>query len=135
MPAKRFLLVYAITLPIFFGIDLVWLGVVANAFYPRHLGHLLGDSVRWAPAILFYLVYIAGIVFFAIKPAVEAGNARLALVNGAFLGFLAYATYDLTNQATMRDWPLIVTVVDLMWGTVLTGTVAVVSYLVSRRLG
>jgi uncharacterized membrane protein len=135
MPVKRFLLVYAITLPIFFGIDLVWLGVVANAFYPRHLGHLLGGQVQWIPAVLFYLLYIAGIVFFAVKPAIEAGRARLALINGAFLGLVAYATYDLTNQATMRDWPLIVTVVDLIWGTALTGTVAIVSYLVSRRLG
>jgi uncharacterized membrane protein len=134
MPVKRFLLVYAITLPIFFGIDLVWLGVVANAFYPRHLGHLLGDGVQWAPAVAFYLLYIGGIVFFAVKPAIEAGKPGRAPVNGALLGLVAYATYDLTNQATMRDWPLIVTVVDLIWGTVLTGTVAVVSCLVSRRL-
>jgi len=83
----------------------------------------------------FYLLFIAGTVFFAVKPAIEAGKARRALVNGAFLGLVAYATYDLTNQATMRDWPVIVTVVDLIWGTVLTGTVSVVSYLVSRRVG
>ncbi len=134
MPVKRLLFTYAITLPIFFGIDLVWLGVVANAFYPRHLGHLLGHEVRWVPAVLFYLLFISGIVHFAVRPAIEAGRARRALVNGAFLGLVAYATYDLTNQATMRDWPVIVTVVDLIWGTVLTGTVAVVSYLVSRRL-
>ena len=135
MPLKRILLVYAITLPIFFGIDLVWLGAVANQFYPRHLGHLLGDEVHWIPAVLFYLLFIAGIVFFAVKPAIEAGRAWRALANGAFLGLVAYATYDLTNQATMRDWPLIVTVVDLIWGTALTGTVAIVSYLVSRRVG
>jgi len=135
MPVKRFLLVYAITLAVFFGIDIVWLGIVARDFYPRHLGHLLAAQVQWTPAILFYLLFIAGIVFFAVKPAIEAGRAGRALVNGAFLGLVAYATYDLTNQATMRDWPLIVTVVDLIWGTVLTGTVAVVSYLVSRRVG
>jgi uncharacterized membrane protein len=135
MPVKRLLLVYAITLPIFFGIDFVWLGVAASTFYPRHLGHLLGDQVRWIPAVLFYLLFIAGIVFFAVRPAIETGGARRALVNGGFLGLVAYATYDLTNQATMRDWPLIVTVVDLARGTVLTGTVAGVSYLVSRRVG
>ena len=135
MPVKRLLLTYAITLPIFFGIDSVWLGLVANTFYPRHLGHLLSDQVRWVPAVLFYLLFISGIVFFAVRPAIEAGRARLALFNGAFLGLVAYATYDLTNQATMRDWPVIVTVVDLIWGTVLTGAVAVISYLVSRRLG
>jgi uncharacterized membrane protein len=134
MPVKRFLLVYAITLPIFFGIDIVWLGIVARDFYPRYLGHLLAGQVQWTPAVVFYLLYIAGIVFFAVKPAIEAGSARRALINGAFLGLVAYATYDLTNQATMRAWPLIVTVVDLMWGTALTGTVAVVSYLVSRRV-
>jgi uncharacterized membrane protein len=135
MPVRRFLLVYAITLPIFFGIDLVWLGVVANTFYPRHLGHLLSAQVQWIPAILFYLLFIAGIVFFAVRPALAAGGARRALFNGAFLGLVSYATYDLTNQATMRDWPVIVTVVDLMWGSVLTGSVSVVSYLISRRLG
>jgi uncharacterized membrane protein len=134
MPVKRFLLVYAITLAIFFGIDIVWLGIVARDFYPRYLGHLLAGQVQWTPAVVFYLLYIAGIVFFAVKPAIEAGSARRALINGAFLGLVAYATYDLTNQATMRDWPVIVTVVDLIWGTVLTGSVAVVSYLVSRRL-
>ena len=135
MPLRRFLLVYAITLPIFFGIDFVWLGLVANTFYPRLLGHLLGGEVHWIPAVLFYLLFIAGIIFFAVRPAVEAGGARRAMVNGAFLGLVSYATYDLTNQATMRDWPVIVTVVDLMWGTVLTRAVAGVSYLVSRRLG
>jgi uncharacterized membrane protein len=135
MSVRRFLLVYAVTLPIFFGIDLVWLGLVANAFYPHHLGHLLSAQVQWIPAILFYLLYIAGIVYFAVKPAIEAGRAGRALVNGAFLGLVAYATYDLTNQATMRDWPVIVTVVDLMWGSVLTGSVAVASYLISRRVG
>jgi uncharacterized membrane protein len=135
MPLKRFLIIYAVTLPIFFGIDLIWLGVVASTFYPRHLGHLLSGQVHWVPAILFYLVFIAGIVFLAVKPAAEARKAGRALVNGAVLGFVAYATYDLTNQATMRDWPLVVTVIDLVWGTVLTGSVAGVSYLISRQVG
>jgi len=134
MPFRRALLIYAATLPIFFAVDLVWLGVVANTFYPRHLGHLLSAQVQWVPAILFYLLFIAGIVFFAVRPALEAGRARRALVNGAFLGLVAYATYDLTNQATMRDWPVIVTVVDLVWGTVLTGSVAWASYQVGRRI-
>ena len=106
-----------------------------ETFYPRHLAHLLSANVNWSAAILFYLVFIAGIVFFAVKPALEAGNSLRALAYGAFFGFLAYATYDLTNHATMKDWPAIVTVVDLAWGTVLTGTVAVATYLVSRRLG
>jgi uncharacterized membrane protein len=134
MTFSRSLLVYGITVPIFFAIDLVWLVVVARSFYRQHLGHLLAAEVRWGPAILFYLVFIAGIVFFAIRPAIEAGSALRALTYGAFLGFLAYATYDLTNHATMRGWPAIVTVVDLIWGTVLSASVAFLSYQVSSRV-
>jgi uncharacterized membrane protein len=125
---------YAITLAIFFAIDLVWLGVVAKTFYQRHIGHLLSPDVNWGAAILFYLVYIGGIVFFAVKPAFDDGSAMSALVRGAVFGFMAYATYDLTNQATMKDWPVLVTVVDLAWGTVLTATVAYLSYQASSRL-
>ena len=125
---------YAITLLIFFAIDLVWLGVVAKNFYRQHIGHLMSPDVNWGAAVLFYAVYIGGIVLFAIKPAIEAGNASRALVYGAAFGFIAYATYDLTNQATMRDWPVLVTVVDLAWGTVLTATVAYLAYQVSSRV-
>jgi uncharacterized membrane protein len=125
---------YAITLVIFFAIDLVWLGVVAKNFYRQHIGHLLSADVNWPAALLFYALYIGGIVFFAIKPAFETGSAARALAHGAVFGLIAYATYDLTNQATMRDWPVLVTVVDLVWGTVLTGTVAFLSYHASIRL-
>ncbi len=125
---------YFITLLIFFAIDLVWLGVVAKNFYRQHIGHLMSADVSWPPALLFYAVYIAGIVFFAIKPAFEAGSASRALAYGAFFGFIAYATYDLTNQATMRNWPVLVTVIDLAWGTILTATVAFLSYQVSSRI-
>ena len=125
---------YAITIVIFFAIDLVWLGVVAKNFYRQHIGHLLSADVNWPAALLFYAIYIGGIVLFAIKPAFEAGSAARALAYGAAFGFVVYATYDLTNQATMRDWPVLVTVVDLVWGTVLTGTVAFLSYHASSRL-
>ena len=125
---------YVITLLIFFAIDLVWLGVVAKGFYQKYIGHLLSPDVNWAAALLFYAIYIAGIVFFAIKPAIEAGSAARALAYGAAFGFIAYATYDLTNQATMKNWPVLVTVIDLAWGTVLTGTVAFLSYQVSSRV-
>ncbi len=134
MTVIRMSLVYAITLPVFFAIDLVWLGVVARDFYRRQLGHLLSAQVNWPAAILFYLVFIAGIVFFAIRPALEAGSGLRALTYGAFLGFLAYATYDLTNQATVRDWPTLVTVVDLAWGTVLTALVSFLGYQISSRV-
>jgi len=125
---------YVITLLIFFAIDLVWLGVVAKGFYQKYIGHLLSPDVNWAAALLFYAIYIAGIVFFAIKPALEGGGAIRALTYGAALGFVAYATYDLTNQATMKDWPALVTVIDLAWGTVLTASVAFLSYHASSRV-
>ena len=134
MTIPRLLSVYAVTLPIFFAIDLVWLGVVAKAFYRRHLGHLLAAEVNWPAAIVFYLVFIAGIVLFAVRPALEANSAMRAAAYGALFGFFTYATYDLTNHATMRDWPPIVTVVDLAWGTTLSALVAYSSYLVSHRL-
>ena len=134
MPLTRYLLVYAVTLGVFFGIDLVWLSVVAKDFYRQHLGHLLAPQVNWGAAILFYLLFIGGLVFFAVKPALEANSAARALMHGALFGLLTYATYDLTNQATMRDWPVLVTVVDLAWGTVLSATVAFLSFQISSRL-
>ncbi len=126
--------IYLITVPVFFLIDLVWLGVVAKDFYQRHLGYLMRPQVNWTAAILFYLVFIVGIVLFAVKPALEAQSASRALVYGALFGFFTYATYDLTNLATVKDWPAIVTVVDLVWGTVLCGTVAWGSYFISSRI-
>ena len=134
MTLIRSLQIYAVTLGIFFAIDLVWLGVVAKDFYRQHIGHLLAPDVNWPAAVLFYLMFIGGLVFFAVKPALEANSAARAMMYGAFFGLLTYATYDLTNQATMRDWPVLVTVVDLAWGTVLSATVAYLSFQVSSRL-
>jgi len=132
MTTLQYTLVYFATVPIFFAIDLVWLGVIAKDFYRTHLGHLMGD-VQWIPAIIFYLIYIVGIVLFAVSPAIQARSLLLALGLGALFGFIAYATYDLTNLATLKDWPVLVTVVDLIWGSVLTSSVATLSYLVAVR--
>jgi len=125
-------LTYLATIPIFLAIDALWLTTMAPRFYQAHIGHLLGP-VQWLPAAAFYSVYIVGIVIFAVSPAVHAKTWWVAAGLGALFGFIAYATYDLTNQATMKDWPLIVTVVDLAWGSILTGTVATLSYLVATR--
>jgi uncharacterized membrane protein len=130
----RTVVVYLITVPIFFLIDLFWLGIVARDFYKRQLGYLMKPQVDWAAAIVFYLLFIVGIVIFAVRPALEADRPAHALLYGALFGFFAYATYDLTNLATVRDWPLAVTVVDLAWGTILCGGVAWASYLVSAKL-
>ena len=118
---------YLMTIPVFFLIDMLWLGFIANRFYQDQIGHLLGP-VNWTAAIVFYLIYIVGILIFAVVPALEVGSWQRALVLGALFGFFAYATYDFTNLATLKDWPLVVVVVDVIWGAVLTGSVALGSY-------
>jgi len=128
------IVIYLITVSVFFLIDLCWLGVVAKGFYQRHLGYLMRPQVNWAAALSFYLLFIIGIVIFAVKPALQAQNPVRALFYGALFGFFTYATYDLTNLATIKGWPWIVTVVDLTWGVTLCGTVAWASYFVSIRL-
>jgi uncharacterized membrane protein len=127
MNMSLFFTLYAISVPIFLVIDLIWLGVVARPFYQTHLSEFLGP-VNWVAAIIFYLLFLVGLVFFAVYPAVAMGEWQTALLYGALFGFFTYATYDLTNYATLRDWPLIVVVVDIMWGVVLGGLVAVVTY-------
>jgi len=110
---------------------MVWLGVVARDFYATRLGHLLGE-VNWTAAIIFYLVFLVGLTFFAIYPAAVAGDVGKALLLGALFGFFTYATYDLTNLATLRDWPLSVTLVDMVWGTVLGGSVSALTVYLTR---
>lgn len=122
---------YLLTVPVFFGIDMLWIGLVANKFYQSQIGKMLKPSPNWLAAIVFYLIYIAGILVFAVIPNIENGPVRAALY-GAFFGFIAYATYDLTNYATMKDWPLTLTVVDIVWGSILTGSVALISYYIAR---
>lgn len=119
---------YLLTVPVFFAIDMVWLGFAARTFYRSHLGPLLRPSVNWTAAVLFYLLYIAGILLFATLPALEDRSLPQATVMGGLFGFFAYATYDLTNLATLRDWPVKVVVVDILWGVVLTASVSAASY-------
>ena len=134
MTTKQMLVIYLITLAVFFLIDMIWLGVVAKGFYRRHLGPMLSPKVNWAAAILFYLLFIVGLLVFVIKPALISGEPLKALYFGALLGLISYATYDLSNLATLKDWPLVVTIVDLIWGSVLGGAVSFVSVLLGRWL-
>lgn len=134
MTLRQTLFLYLITLALFFLVDLVWLGVVAKGFYRRHLGALMSPRVNWAAAALFYLLFIVGLVVFAVRPALLAGEPVRALFSGALLGLICYATYDLTNLATLKDWPLVVTVVDLAWGTFLGGSVSFLSALLGRHI-
>lgn len=129
-----YLKLYLLTVPVFFAIALIWLGVVAKNFYQNNLSHLLSPAVNWTAALLFYFIYIAGIILFAVKPGLDSGSLAKAAIWGALFGFFTYATYDLTNLATLRDWPIKVVVVDIVWGTLLCTLVASGSYLVGRWL-
>lgn len=130
-----FLKLYAIALPVFFAIDMVWLGLVAKDFYRGQIGSLMKSDINWTAAISFYLLFIVGLVVFVITPAVGKGSWTYALVFGAFFGLITYATYDLTNLATLKDWPILVTLVDLAWGAVLAASVSVVTYLIASKIG
>ncbi|WP_445678699.1 DUF2177 family protein [Radicibacter daui] len=119
---------------VFLAIDSVWLTVMSRMLYRPLLGDLLMAGFRPVPALVFYAVYVGGMVFFAVLPALAENRWQNALLNGAVLGFVAYATYDLTNQATLRSWPLAITLADLAWGTVLTGVAATAGFLLTRLL-
>lgn len=134
MTFKQALTLYLITLAVFFVIDMVWLGVVAKSFYRKHLGFLMSPKVNWAAALLFYLVFIAGLLIFVIRPALAQGEPLKALLMGALFGLISYATYDLSNLATLKDWPMVVTIVDLVWGTTLGGLVSLAGALLGRWL-
>ncbi len=129
-----FVKIYAIALPIFFAIDMAWLGLVAKNFYREQVGFLMKPDINWAAAIIFYLIFIAGLVVFVITPAVQKNSWTHALLFGALFGLVCYATYDLTNLAVAKDWPLLVTIVDLVWGAVLAASVSSITYFIARAL-
>ncbi|MFT5436633.1 MAG: putative membrane protein [Ulvibacter sp.] len=130
-----FIKLYAIALPVFLAIDMVWLGLVAKRFYSNQIGSLLKPDVNWAAATFFYLLFTVGLVVFVIAPAIDKGSWTHALLFGALFGLVCYATYDLTNLAVAKDWPLLVTIVDLVWGAVLAASVSVVTYFIASKIG
>ena len=123
---------YFIALPVFLATDLVWLGLVAKSFYARQLGFLMRPDPNWTAAIIFYLLFVVGLVQFVITPALEKKSLMDALVFGALFGLITYSTYDLTNLATIKGWPLVVTCVDLLWGTALS---AAITYSIAQKTG
>lgn len=131
MQGLKFLTLYALSIPIFLTVDLIWLLLVAQSFYQDRIGHLM--EVDWLVATLFYLLFLLGLTIFATYPATEKGNWQVATIAGSLFGFFTYMTYDLTNLATLKDWPLDMVVVDILWGTALGGVVAgVVFYIYSK---
>jgi uncharacterized membrane protein len=124
MNLKQVLIAYPATALVFLALDAVWLTTMADRLYRPALGRLMLDRFELVPAAAFYLLYLVGVVFFAVAPGLESRRWTTALGHGALLGLVAYATYDLTNQATLRDWPWRVTIADLCWGTFVTGVAA-----------
>jgi uncharacterized membrane protein len=126
---------YFATLVAFFLIDMVWLGLVARTFYRKQLGFLLAPTTNWIAALIFYLLFILGILVFVIMPGLQDHSLKTTLLRAALFGLVTYATYDLTNLATVKNWPLLITVVDLAWGTVLSMAVSYVGFMVGKFLG
>ena len=131
----KYLIAYVGTAAVFFALDFAWLSIATGRLYRILLGDLLSESPNLAVAALFYLVYVAGVVVFAVAPAINAESWMTALFLGALLGLIAYGTYDFTNLATLKGWPVMVTIVDLAWGISATAISATLGYLIVRRFG
>jgi uncharacterized membrane protein len=130
----KWIKVYFVTLIVFFVIDIIWLGLIAKNMYKQELGYIMSDKPNWLAALVFYLIFIFGLTYFVIYPGLESGRLIMTVVNGMILGFVAYATYDLTNLATLEGWPFRITVIDLIWGTSLGGLVSLISYIINSKL-
>ncbi len=128
-----FLKLYAIALPIFLFIDMIWLSLVAKNFYRDQIGALMKPDVNWTAAIIFYLIFITGLIVFVITPAIQKGSWTHALIFGALFGLVCYATYDLTNLAVAKDWSVLVTVIDLIWGAIISAVVATTTYIIADK--
>ena len=126
---------FLISLIIFLGIDLLWLGIIARKLYVHHMGHLLRTPPNWPVAFLFYGLFVIGIMIFAIEPAVREKSVMHSLKMGALFGFFTYMTYDLTNWAVLKDWPAGIVGIDILWGTILSALVAGISTAIILKLG
>lgn len=130
----NFIKTYVTTFLIFLLIDMIWLGLVAKNIYSKYLGYLMAPNINWAAALIFYALFVAGIIFFVINPAIAKNSLQFALLAGAFFGLITYATYDLTNLATVKDWPLTITIIDLLWGTTLGGATSAISFTILTNI-
>lgn len=131
MFVKLFLIAFAV----FLSIDFIWLTFIAKNFYAKYIGYLMAKNPNLIVAFIFYLIFIAGLIVFVITPALDKKMWTHALFAGAFFGLVTYATYDLTNLATIRDWPLLVTIVDLAWGMAISSAVSTATYFIANKLG
>jgi uncharacterized membrane protein len=125
------IVLFLVTLPVLLVVDIIWIGVIASRFYRDQLGSLFAPSVNWPAAIAFYLIYAAAIVFFVLMPSLARQSLLYAVLVGGFLGLVAYATYDLTNLVVIKDWPFLMSIVDMVWGAFMTAMVSGAVYLIA----
>ena len=130
----RYFKLYLVSLAAFLAIDMLWLGVVARSFYQQYLGFLMAPKPNWFVAIIFYLMFVAGLLVFVVVPGLKANSLKTTLIHAALFGLITYATYDLTNLATLRDWPALLSVVEMLWGTVLSVLVSYISFMAGKLL-
>ena len=129
------LLLYVCTVPVFLVFDIVFLGVIAKAIYAKYLGPFMRDPVLWPVAIAFYLLYVGGLLFFAVIPGLKANSWQYAALSGAFLGFIVYMTYEFTNWSIIKNWPWQIVPIDIIWGIVLGAIVALISWHIGKVIG
>ena len=123
---------YLLTFAVFFIVDMAWLGFIAKDLYKKYLGSFLSEQVNWTAAFIFYFLFVAGVFIFAILPAVEKYSLRSAIIMGGLLGFFTYATYDLTNLATLKGWPTTIVFIDMAWGFFLTSVVSTAGFYIVK---
>ncbi|MCF8224052.1 MAG: DUF2177 family protein [Bacteroidales bacterium] len=132
MSIKSLILAYLLTFIVFLAIDMLWLGLIAKKLYSKYLGDFLSDKVNWPAAFVFYFIFVIGVSIFAIYPAVNKDSVSNAILLGALFGFFTYATYDMTNLATLKGWPLPIVIIDIIWGSVLTALVSLSGFYIVK---
>lgn len=126
----NFVKMYVIALIVFIAIDAIWLGLIAKNLYQKEIGHLMSDSVNYVAALIFYLLFLVGLVYFVINPAIIDRNITKLIISGILFGIITYSTYDLTNLATLKDWPIKVTIIDLIWGSFVSTATSLATYFI-----
>lgn len=135
MSAREFVITYLLMAILFLALDLFWLGLIAKNFYQKHLGRFFSDKVNWTAAMIFYFLFVLGTMIFAVYPGVAQDSLMRAMMFGVLFGLFTYATYDLTNLATLKDWPVPIVIVDIIWGMVLCGAISAFGFGVAKWLG
>jgi uncharacterized membrane protein len=130
-----YLKLYFITLAAFLGIDMIWLGLIARSLYRNNLGYIMAPKANWLAAIIFYLLFIMGLLIFVILPGLKGNTLGGTLLRAALFGLITYATYDLTNLATLKDWPIFITIVDMVWGITVSVAVSYIGFMAGKWLG